>query len=162
MLVDLKPTGDGYMEDLHKAGGLRTMLSELKPALHLDCLTVTGRTLGDEIAGAPPAFAQDVRQAVGRSLSTETAAMARAEGQPRAARRHHQTMRRQPCLFCNTPARRSCFDSLADLGERIDDPDLDVTPETVLVLRNAGPKGGARACRKRATCRFRRSLRGRA
>jgi len=59
VLVDLKPSGRHYMEDLHRAGGLPTLLRELKPLLHLDALTVTGRTLGEEIDAAP-VFKQDV------------------------------------------------------------------------------------------------------
>src|SRR6478672_5474049 len=59
VLVDLKPSGQHYMEDLHRAGGLPALLRELKPLLHLDALTVTGRTLGEEI-DATQAFAQNV------------------------------------------------------------------------------------------------------
>ena len=60
VLVDLKPTGQHYMEDLYKAGGAATILRELKPLLNLDALTVTGRTLGENIAAAPPSFPQKV------------------------------------------------------------------------------------------------------
>src|SRR5690348_16682697 len=59
VLVDLKPSGRHYMEDLHRAGGLPALLRELKALLHLDALTVTGRTLGEELEAAP-SFAQDV------------------------------------------------------------------------------------------------------
>ena len=54
VLVDLKPTGTGYMEDLHAAGGIPAVLRELRPLLHLDCLTVTGETLGERIDAAHP------------------------------------------------------------------------------------------------------------
>ena len=60
VLVDLKPSGQHYMEHFHAAGGMTTLLRELKPLLHLDALTVTGRTLGEEIDLAPAPFAQDV------------------------------------------------------------------------------------------------------
>ena len=60
VLLDLKPSGQHYMEDFHKAGGMATLLRELKPLLHLEALTVTGRTLGEEIERAGPGFAQDV------------------------------------------------------------------------------------------------------
>ena len=53
MLVDLKPTGQHYMEDLYRVGGLTTILREIKPLLNLDALTITGRTLGAEIDAAP-------------------------------------------------------------------------------------------------------------
>ena len=60
VLVDLKPSGRHYMEDFHKAGGVPALLRELKPLLHLDALTVTGRTLGAEMEAAGGGFAQDV------------------------------------------------------------------------------------------------------
>ena len=60
VLVDLKPTGQGYMEDLHRAGGLTSMLRQLPGLIDPGCLTVTGRTLGDNLAGMPPAWPQDV------------------------------------------------------------------------------------------------------
>ncbi|UCH18403.1 MAG: dihydroxy-acid dehydratase, partial [Burkholderiales bacterium] len=60
VLVDLKPSGQHYMEHFHAAGGMTTLLRELTPLLHLDALTVTGRTLGEELERAAPPFAQDV------------------------------------------------------------------------------------------------------
>ena len=60
VLVDLKPTGQGYMEDLYKAGGLAVILRELKHQLNLKALTVTGKTLGEDLAAAPPAWDQKV------------------------------------------------------------------------------------------------------
>src|SRR6201991_2677035 len=60
VLLDLKPSGQHYMEDFHSAGGMATLLRELKPLLRLDALTVTGRTLGEELDAAGPGFAQDV------------------------------------------------------------------------------------------------------
>jgi dihydroxy-acid dehydratase len=139
VLIDLNPTGDGYMEDLYKAGGLQTMLRELKPALHLDCMTVTGRTLGTEIESAPPAFAQDVVKPRNAPVYND-GAMAVLRGNIAPGGAIIKQCAANPVLLQHTgPA--VVFESLADLGERIDDPDLDVTPETVLVLRNAGPKG---------------------
>src|SRR5690606_35727511 len=60
VLVDLKPTGRHYMEDLFKAGGVTAILRELKSLLHLDCMTVSGKTLGENIESAPAPFAQEV------------------------------------------------------------------------------------------------------
>ena len=60
VLVDLKPTGQHYMEDLYRVGGLTTILREIKPLLNLDALTITGRTLGEEIDAAPATIKQDV------------------------------------------------------------------------------------------------------
>jgi len=139
VLVDLKPTGQGYMEDLHRAGGLPTILRELKSALHLDCLTVTGRTLAEEIADAPASFAQDVVRPWSKPIYSDGAMVVlRGNLAPRGA--IIKQCAANPALLQHIgPA--LVFDSLADLSARIDDPNLDVTPETVLVLRNAGPKG---------------------
>jgi dihydroxy-acid dehydratase len=139
VLVDLKPTGQGYMEDLHRAGGLPTILREMKLALHLDCMTVTGRTLGSEIADAPPSFAQDVVKPWSLPIYNDGAMVVlRGNLAPRGA--IIKQCAANPALLQHIgPA--LVFDGLADLSARIDDPDLDVTPETVLVLRNAGPKG---------------------
>src|SRR5579863_7963589 len=60
VLVDLKPSGSHYMEDFHKAGGMATLLRELRSLLHLDALTVTGRTLGEELELGGPGYRQDV------------------------------------------------------------------------------------------------------
>ena len=60
VLVDLKPSGQGYMEDFHKAGGMIALMRELKPLLHLDAMTVTGRTWGEELESAAPPFAQEL------------------------------------------------------------------------------------------------------
>jgi dihydroxy-acid dehydratase len=139
VLVDLKPTGQGYMEDLHRVGGLPTILREMKLALHLDCMTVTGRTLAEEIADTPPSFVQDVVKPWSKPIYNDGAMVVlRGNLAPRGA--IIKQCAANPALLQHIgPA--LVFDGLADLSARIDDPDLDVTPETVLVLRNAGPKG---------------------
>jgi dihydroxy-acid dehydratase len=139
VLVDLKPTGQGYMEDLHRAGGLPTILREMKSALHLECLTVTGRTLAEDIADAPQSFAQDVVRPWSAPIYSD-GAMVVLRGNLAPGGAIIKQCAANPALLQHTgPA--LVFDGLADLSARIDDPNLDVTPETVLVLRNAGPKG---------------------
>ncbi|KAG1247880.1 hypothetical protein G6F65_019924 [Rhizopus arrhizus] len=69
VLVDLKPSGQHYMEDFHDAGGMLALLRELRPYLHLDVMTVSGRTLGQELDDAPAPFTQ----AVLRSAATRAA-----------------------------------------------------------------------------------------
>ncbi|HUR60064.1 MAG TPA: dihydroxy-acid dehydratase, partial [Opitutaceae bacterium] len=71
VLVDLKPSGQHYMEDFHKAGGIAALLRELRPLLHLDALTVTGRTLGQEIDAAGAGFPQEVVRAGTRPVFAE-------------------------------------------------------------------------------------------
>ena len=139
VLVDLKPVGDNYMEDFHAAGGLDAVLRELKPLLHLDCMTVTGATLGQRLEGRP-AIAADPRVihpatnpispvgglvALFGSLAPGGAILKRAAADQRLL--EHE-------------GRAIVFTGLDDLARRIDDPDLDVEPDDVLVLQNAGPR----------------------
>jgi dihydroxy-acid dehydratase len=139
VLVDLKPSGRHYMEDFFAAGGLGAVLRELGEQLHLDCLTVTGETLGDRMKGDDAWVDRDVIrsarepfQPVGGlvalfgSLAPGGAILKRSAADAR--------------LF-ETDGRAVVFDSLEDLAARIDDPALDVTPADFLVLKNAGPKG---------------------
>lgn len=137
VLVDLKPVGEGYMEDFHAAGGLGAVLRELRPLLHLDTIDVTGRTLGERLAEPLEwvdrtiirAFDDPVSTVGGLIALTGTLAPGGAIFKRAAA---------TPGLF-ETEGRAVVFTSLEDLAARIDDPDLDVTPSDVLVLQNAGP-----------------------
>ena len=136
VLVDLKPTGEGYMEDFHAAGGVPALLWELRDLLHLDPIDVTGTRLGDRLR--EPAFV-DRRyiRARGEPVSPVGGLVALFGSlAPRGAilKRSAAT----PALF-ETEARALVFDGLEDLANRIDDPDLDVTERDILVLKNAGP-----------------------
>ena len=137
VLVDLKPVGEGYMEDFHAAGGMGAVLRELRPLLNLDCLTIDGRTLRerlDEPAGwidrkVIRSFDQPVSNVGGLvalhgSLAPDGAIFKRAAA--------------TPSLF-ETEGRAVVFESLEDLADRIDSPDLDVNANDILVLKNAGP-----------------------
>jgi dihydroxy-acid dehydratase len=139
VLVDLKPSGRHYMEDFHRAGGMTTVLRELRPLLHLRAMTVTGRTLGDEIDAAPPPFAQDVVRSLGEPIYRQGGiAVLRGNLAPRGA------IIKQSAASANLmehEGRAVVFDSLDDLASRIDDPALDVAPEDVLVLKRIGPVG---------------------
>ncbi len=137
VLVDLKPVGEGYMEDLHAAGGIPAVLRELRPLLHLDVIDVEGRTLAERL-GEPMDWVdrryirsfEDPISPVGGlialhgNLAPEGAIFKRAAA--------------TEALF-ETEGRAIVFTSLEDLANRIDDPDLDVTASDVLVLQNAGP-----------------------
>ena len=139
VLVDLKPSGDFYMEHLYEDGGLMAILQELKPFLHLDCLTVSGKTLGDEIDKAP---IKDVHRVV-RSAKNPVypvggLAYLRGNLAPRGAVIKHASA---TLSLLQHRGRAVVFESLEDLTTRIDDPQLDVTADDILVLKNAGPKG---------------------
>jgi dihydroxy-acid dehydratase len=139
VLVDLKPTGQHYMEDLYKAGGAATILRELKPLLNLNAVTVTGKTLGENIAAAPPSFPQKVVRPVKSPIFKEGGiAFLRGNLAPEGAIIKQSAM--DPKLMRHE-GRAVVFESLEDLANRIDDPKLDVAAGDVLVLKSAGPKG---------------------
>lgn len=139
VLVDLKPSGAHYMEDFHRAGGMAAVLRELKPLLHLDALTVTGRTLGEEIEAAAPGFAQDVVRPLAEPIYPEGGlAVLRGSLAPAGAIIKQSAA---SAALMESEGRAVVFDGLEDLAARIDDPALDVAPDDVLVLRNIGPKG---------------------
>jgi len=140
VLVDLKPTGQHYMSDLYAAGGVGAVLRELKPLLHLDCMTVAGITLKEVLDRLPAwvdrsivrPFAEPLSQQGGLvalfgSLAPNGAILKRSAADPK--------------LF-EKEGRAVVFGSLDDLSARIDDPGLDVSADDFLVLQNAGPKSG--------------------
>jgi dihydroxy-acid dehydratase len=138
VLVNLKPVGNGYMEDFFAAGGIGALLRELKDLLHLDAMTVTGETLGERLAAADGGF-------VDRTIIAERAKPLEPHGglvalfgnlAPQGA-----ILKRSAAdanLF-EIEGRAVVFSSLEDLAARIDDPKLDVTAQDILVLQNAGP-----------------------
>lgn len=139
VLVDLKPSGQHYMEDLWKAGGAAPILRELAPFLDRDCLTVSGRTLGEEIAAASADWGQEVVRPLAAPIYPKGGiAVLRGNLAPGGAIIKQSAA--SPDLLVHE-GRAVVFDSLADMAERLDDPDLDVAADDVLVLRNAGPKG---------------------
>jgi len=142
VLVNLKPVGNGYMEDFFAAGGMGALLRELKDLLHLDAMTITGETLGERLAqeGAPyvdraiiaprsePLEPLGGLVALFGNLAPQGAIMKRSAADQN--------------LF-EQEGRAVVFTSLEDLAARIDDPSLDVTAKDILVLQNAGPHSPA-------------------
>jgi dihydroxy-acid dehydratase len=143
VLAAVKPVGtEFYMEDFFAAGGIGAVLRELKPLLHLDAMTITGQTLGERLAAedgayvdrrviksaAEPLEPQGGLIALFGSLAPDGAIIKRSAA--------------TPSLFEKT-ARAVVFDGLEDMAARVDDPKLDVTPDDILLLRNAGPRSAA-------------------
>lgn len=139
VLVNLKPVGNGYMEDFDAAGAMGALLRELKPLLHLDCLTVTGGTLGERLeaegddgyvdrniiaARDKPFEPQGGLVALFGNLAPKGAILKRSAADEKLFEHEGVAV---------------VFSSLADLAARIDDPTLDVRAEDILVLQNAGP-----------------------
>jgi len=139
VIANIRPSGAYLMEDFYYAGGLRGLLTRIRDKLHLDCLTVNGKTLGENIASAQ-VYDDDVIRPLDNPIYGE-GAVAVLHGnlapqgcviKPSAAEpRFHQHA--GPALV---------FDSYGEMKERINNEDLDVTADTVLILRNAGPHGG--------------------
>jgi dihydroxy-acid dehydratase len=146
VLVNLKPVGNGYMEDFCSAGGMGALMRELKPLLHLDCMTVTGETLAERLAGDAQS---DDESYVDRSIIAELGKPLEPEGGLVAL---FGNLAPQGAILKRSAAdanlfehegRAVVFSSLADLAARIDDPALDVEANDILVLQNAGPHAPA-------------------
>lgn len=139
VLVDLKPSGQHYMEHFDAAGGMATLLRELKPLLHLDALTVTGRTLGEELERAAPPFRQDVVRPFANPIYPQGGiAVLRGNLAPGGAIIKQSAA---DAKLMEHEGRAVVFEGLQDLAERIDREDLDVRADDILVLKNIGPKG---------------------
>jgi dihydroxy-acid dehydratase len=139
VLIDLKPSGQYYMEDFHDAGGLHTLLRELKPLLHLDAMTVTGRTLGEELDDAGPGFRQNVVRPMSNPIYPQGGiAVLRGNLAPGGAIIKQSAA--DPQLM-EHEGRAVVFENIEDLVRRIDDDALDVNAGDVLVLKHiAGVK----------------------
>ncbi|HLA21786.1 MAG TPA: dihydroxy-acid dehydratase [Pseudolabrys sp.] len=142
VLVNLKPVGNGYMEDLFAAGGMGALMREIKDLLHLDAITVTGETLGERLAADAGGF-------VDRSIIAERKAPLEPQGGLVAL---FGNLAPQGAILKRSAADAKLFElegkavvfaSLEDLAARIDDPNLDVTADDFLVLQNAGPHSQA-------------------
>jgi dihydroxy-acid dehydratase len=142
VLVNLKPTGQFYMEDFYAAGGMSAVLRELRPLLHLDCLTVTGETLGARLGAERDLWvdhavirpASDPIERVGGLVALFGSLAPRGAILKRSAA--------DKGLF-ESEGRAVVFESLDDLAARVDRDDLDVQPNDFLVLKNAGPTSGS-------------------
>jgi dihydroxy-acid dehydratase len=131
LLVDLKPSGTGYMEDFHRAGGVPMLLSEMRDVLDVSTVGVTGESLDERLAQVPPLppWQTTIRpwaQPLTGSLAPDGAVI------KVSAATHGLLQHTGPALV---------FESSADAAARLDDPELEVAPDTVLVLRNSGPVG---------------------
>ncbi|HYF16443.1 MAG TPA: dihydroxy-acid dehydratase [Ramlibacter sp.] len=138
VLVNLKPTGEHYMEDFFAAGGMSALLRELRPLLHLDTVSVTGETLGQRLDAEQDEWV-DHRVVAKASQPVEPlGGLVALFGSlaPRGAILKRSAADKN--LF-EKEGRVVLFTSLEDLSERIDDPALDVTADDFLVLQNAGP-----------------------
>jgi dihydroxy-acid dehydratase len=140
LLLDLKPSGAGYMEDFHRAGGVPVLLKALASRLRTDTVGVTGRPLGELLdAVQPPADWQTTIRPLDRPLG-DAGALAVLSGSLAPEGAVLKVSAASPQLLQHTgPA--VVFESAQDAVERLDSDDLDVTADSVLVLRGSGPVG---------------------
>jgi dihydroxy-acid dehydratase len=139
VLVDLKPSGEHYMEHFHHAGGVPKLMAQLGDLIDLDAKTITGQTLREVVANAEDVPGQDAIRSRDNPIKAE-GAMAIVHGNlaPRGAVIKQSAASSK--LLQHT-GRAVVFESVEDMTLRVDDPSLDVNADDVLVLRNAGPKG---------------------
>jgi dihydroxy-acid dehydratase len=139
VLANIRPSGVYLMEDFYYAGGLRALMAQIRDLLHLECLTVNGRALGQNLEGARPVNADVIRPREQPLASTGGTAILYGNLAPDGA--VIKTSAASPHLLQHTgPA--VVFRNYQDLAARNDRQDLDVTEDSVLVLQNAGPLGG--------------------
>ncbi len=139
MIVDLKPSGSGYMEDLYKAGGSQRIFYELRDFLYLDAKSVNGTTIGDDIKGSAK-WSQDIITNKSNPIfNAGSIAVLKGSLAPNSAI-IKQSAASENLLIHEGKA--VVFEGLEDLANRIDTDDLDVTKDDVLVLKSIGPKGG--------------------
>ena len=139
VLADIRPSGRFLMEDFFYAGGLRALMGEIRDLLHLDCATVNGKTLGENLDGARihnpevirpranPLFASGGTTVLYGSLAPDGAVIKTSAADPKLLRHTGPAV---------------VFQDYNDMDARINSADLNVTADSVLVLRNAGPLGG--------------------
>jgi dihydroxy-acid dehydratase len=138
VLANLRPAGKYLMEDFYYAGGLPALINQLTDLLDLNQKTITGKTLGENIAGAR-VFNDDVIRARDNALSeNDGIAVLRGNIAPDGA--VIKPPAAEPHLLQHT-GRALVFENYADMAARIDDPDLDVDENSVIVLKQAGPQG---------------------
>lgn len=138
LLANLRPSGEYLMEDFYYAGGLPALLNAFAAQLDLSCRTITGKTLGEDIAGAQIYNADVIRTLDNPVLESGGLAILYGNLAPTGA--VIKASAAEPRLLKHA-GRAIVFDSFNEMNARIDDPALDVDADSVLVLRNAGPRG---------------------
>jgi dihydroxy-acid dehydratase len=137
-VVNLKPAGEYLMEDFYYAGGLPAVMAEMKDLLHLDAPTVSGRTVGENIAGAE-VLDRDVIASVDEPLDAGGSLVVLHGSLCPSGAVMKISAAESRLLQHEGPA--VVFDDIHDLAARVDDPELEIDADCVMVLRNAGPVG---------------------
>ena len=139
MIVDLKPSGSGYMEDLFKSGGLPRILNELKDYLYLDAISVTGETVKEIIEKNKYNWKQEVIRKVENPIFDKgSIAVLKGNLAPKSAIIKQSAASKELLAHEGVV---EVFENLEDLANRIDSDDLNVTKDSILLLKNIGPIG---------------------
>jgi len=138
-LVDLQPSGKYLMEDFYYAGGLPAVMKEILPLIKADAITVTGMTIGENVASAERTVDTDVIRAVGNPLGSGAGtAVLKGNLAPDGAVIKQSAASER---LLQHRGKALVFSSIEEYDKAVDDPDLDVDEDTVLVLQNSGPRG---------------------
>jgi dihydroxy-acid dehydratase len=138
-IANVMPSGEGLMQDFFEAGGLPALMARIASQLHLECATVSGRSLGENIAAAN-VWNDDMIRPLDRPISTQPS-LAVLHGNLAPGGCVIKPSAASPALMRHR-GRAVVFTDINDLEARIDRDDLDVDENSVLVLQNAGPRGG--------------------
>ena len=138
VLVNLKPVGNGYMEDFFAGGGMGALMRELKDLLHLDAMTITGETLGERLGFDADAWVDRSIIAARAEPLEPVGGLVSLFGNLAPGGAILKRSAADSSLF-EREGRAVVFTSLEDLAARVDDPALDITPDDFMVLQNAGP-----------------------
>ncbi|MCV2867474.1 L-arabinonate dehydratase [Defluviimonas sp. WL0002] len=140
LIANVRPSGKDYlMEDFFYAGGLRALMKQIEERLDTGCLTVTGKTMGENLEGAE-VYNDDVIRPLSNPVYKEgSLAVLRGNLCPDGA-----VIKPAACdpKYYRHEGPALVFDNYPDMKKAVDDEDLQITPDTVMVLRNAGPQGG--------------------
>lgn len=143
LLVDLKPSGDNYMTDFHNAGGMLCLLHRLKPVLHLSAQTITGETLGEVLEKTPFRdfeYSRSIIRTLDNPLHPSSSLIVvKGNIAPNGAVIKASASKEKRLL--RHTGRAVVFENSRDMAARLDDPELDVNPDSVLVLKGIGPIG---------------------
>jgi L-arabonate dehydrase len=138
LIANVQPSGENFVEDLFYAGGLPAVMKEIESKLHLDAITINGKTIGENIKNAE-CWNRDLIGTIDKPVKPESGiAVLKGNLCPEGAVMKPSAA--TPSLLQHR-GRAVVFEDIDDYKKRIDDPNLDVTPDSVLVLKNVGPRG---------------------
>jgi len=139
VLANIRPSGEYLMEDFYYAGGLPALMAQIKDLLHLERMTVNGRSLGENIAAATVYDERVIRPRENPLSDHAGLAILRGNLAPNGAVIKHLAASAHLLVHTGSAV---VFEAYRDMQSRVNDPELDVTADSVLVLRHSGPQGG--------------------